>query len=93
LLNVVVQTLTSRLERTLTSISKIKLYINSVKICKITATHPAHLAPYSKTIKMTAVHLRRKTLKRNDHQHTALVCRHINKLQWIVDTSTDYTEL
>jgi len=48
-LNVVVHILTSRLERVLTSISKIKLYVNKVTICQTAATHPVFFAPYSKT--------------------------------------------
>jgi hypothetical protein len=60
---VVVNILTSRLEWVLTNISKIKLYVNKVTICKIAATHPAYFAPNSKTIKMNEV--RWKALNRN----------------------------
>jgi hypothetical protein len=47
--NLVVHIQNSKLERVLTNIPKIKLYVNNVTICKIASTHPAYIAPYCKT--------------------------------------------
>jgi hypothetical protein len=80
-LNVVVNILTSRLEWVLTSISKIKLYVNKVTICKTAATHRAYCVANSNTMRMNEA--RWKALNRNK----------IGTLHWLVDTSTNYTGL